>query len=635
MGSGGLTSGGTDPGATRTSGIRAQHGPERFVKLLVFDSLVWIAAYLLASLVRLNLDADKVPWSHVFVVTAVVVVAYALVCWPLRLHLGRSPLASLDEMLRLGSAVTVVTALVFVANFVTNPSYIPRSIPLTAGLAALIVMAWGRAMVRWRRERLISVRGEPGKEPVIVVGAGVAGRQLIRSMTTDPNSKWAPVGLLDDEPGRRHLHIDRVAVLGTTTDMAQVAGDLGVHTVVIAIPTAGTDMMRRLSRSAVDAGIGLKVVPGINDLLNDGQVDIHDVRDINLPDILGRHQIDTDIASIAGYLEGKRVLVTGAGGSIGSELCRQIHQFRPAELIMLDRDESALHAVELSIEGRAMLDTPDVVLADIRDAPRIAEIFAERRPHVVFHAAALKHLPMLEQYPDEALKTNVWGSLHVLQAAQASGVDRFVNISTDKAANPISVLGYSKRIAEGLTAAVAADAAGTYLSVRFGNVLGSRGSVLTAFAAQIAAGGPVTVTDPEVSRFFMTVQEAVQLVIQAAAVGRDGEALVLDMGEPIKIDDVARQLIAISGKDIAISYTGLRKGEKLHEELFGPGEVGRRLGHPLISQVEVPPVDPESLGQSIPGGQRDATIAELAAVCTDMRRRTEALAVAPVSEPVR
>jgi FlaA1/EpsC-like NDP-sugar epimerase len=607
-----------DTGAPQHTGaVRAQHGAERLAKLLVFDSLVWIAAYFVAAFVRLNLDADKVPWTHVVIVVIVVVVAYALVCWPLRLHLGGAPLASLDEMLRLGVAVAVVTALVFVANYVTHPSYIPRSIPLTAGLAALIVMAWGRAMVRWRRERRVAVRAEHEKEPVILIGAGVAGRQLIRSMTTDANSKWVPVGLLDDEPGRRHLRIDRVPVLGTTSDMAAVTSELGVRTVVVAIPTAGTDVLRRLSQAALGAGISLKVVPGINELL-DGTVDIHDVRDINLPDILGRHQIDTDLTSIAGYLEGKRVLVTGAGGSIGSELCRQIHQFKPAELIMLDRDESALHAVELSIEGRALLDTPDVVLADIRDARRISEIFTERRPDVVFHAAALKHLPMLEQYPEEAVKTNIWGSLHVLQAAKLSGVRRFVNISTDKAANPISALGYSKRIAEGLTAAIAAEANGTYLSVRFGNVLGSRGSVLTAFAAQIAAGGPVTVTDPEVTRFFMTVQEAVQLVIQAAAIGRDGEALVLDMGEPIKIDEVARQLIAMSGKDVSITYTGLRAGEKMHEELFGVGEVGQRLGHPLISQVDVPPVDPRVVAEYRWSGPRLDVINQLQLVCTDM-----------------
>jgi FlaA1/EpsC-like NDP-sugar epimerase len=326
--------------------------------------------------------------------------------------------------------------------------------------------------------------------------------------------------------------------------------------------------------------------------------------------------------------------VTGAGGSIGSELCRQIHRWKPASLIMLDRDESALHALQLSIEGRALLDSPDVVLADIRDEPRILEIFRERRPEVVFHAAALKHLPMLEQYPSEAVKSNIWGTQSVLQAAQAAHVQLFVNISTDKAANPVSVLGYTKRIAEGLTASMAAEADGTYLSVRFGNVLGSRGSVLTAFAAQIAAGGPVTVTHPDVTRYFMTVDEAVQLVIQAAATGRDGEALVLDMGKAVKIDDVAHYLIDLSGEEIDIEYTGLRGGEKMREELFGTGEPDYRPVHPLVSHVDVPPVDPLTVQSIVPGGCRDSLVADMRAICQRMTAEVVSVDAGPaVSAP--
>ena len=289
---------------------------------------------------------------------------------------------------------------------------------------------------------------------------------------------------------------------------------------------------------------------------------------------------------------------------------------------MLDRDESALHAVQLSIEQRALLDSPNVVLADIRDGGRIREIFAERRPHVVFHAAALKHLPMLEQYPAEALKTNIWGTLTVLEAAQSVGVERFVNISTDKAANPISVLGYSKRIAEGLTASIAAEADGTYLSVRFGNVLGSRGSVLTSFAAQIAAGGPVTVTHPDVTRYFMTVDEAVQLVIQAGVSGAGGEALVLDMGKPVKIDDVARHLIEVAGQEIDIEYTGLRGGEKMHEDLFSDGEPDNRPVHPLLSHVCVPPIDISAARSFNPGSANPTLILELQATCLWMARNS-------------
>ena len=318
-----------------------------------------------------------------------------------------------------------------------------------------------------------------------------------------------------------------------------------------------------------------------------------DLRDLDITDLLGRRSVEVDIAAIAGYLTGRRVLVTGAGGSIGSELCRQINRFGPAELFMLDHDESGLHGTQLSIHGRAALDTPDVILADIREAHVLTELFADRRPEVVFHAAALKHLPMLEQYPDEAWKTNVIGTQNVLDAAWCSGALTFVNISTDKAVNPTSVLGRSKRIGERLVADAAAHRAGTYLSVRFGNVLGSRGSVLVTFTEQLAAGGPITITHPDVTRFFMTIPEASQLVVHAAAIGRAGEVLVLDMGEPMRIEDVAHHLMEIAGRSVGIVYTGLRPGEKLHETLFGPGELDHRPFHPAVSHVAVPPLPME------------------------------------------
>jgi FlaA1/EpsC-like NDP-sugar epimerase len=351
------------------------------------------------------------------------------------------------------------------------------------------------------------------------------------------------------------------------------------------------------------------VLPPLHETFS-AQVDIKDVRDIEVRDLLGRNAIETDIESIAGYLTGRRVLVTGAGGSIGSELCRQIDRWGPAELIMLDRDESALHRVQLSLRGRALLDSPDVVLNDIRDEPALRRIFLERRPEVVFHAAALKHLPMLEQYPAEAVKTNIIGTRNVLHASDLVGVGRFVNVSTDKAANPTSVLGYSKRIAERVTAQEALTADGVYLSVRFGNVLGSRGSVLTSFASQIAEGGPVTVTDPEVTRYFMTIEEACQLVIQAAAIGSPGEVLVLDIGKPIRIVDVARQLIEQSGTPVRIEFTGLRPGEKLHEALFGDEEASEHRTHPLVAHVPVPAVSAEQV-ESLPQSGDAARIRQM------------------------
>ncbi len=589
--------------------------PWRQVVLSVADGSVWVGAVALFAAVRLDVAAQPVPWVDVLAVGGAAAILHLAFGWFVRLHHGRASLGSLEEMVLLGAVTGTTGVVVFLGNALLSPPLVPRSIPIAATAAALTVMAWARATYRWSKERPLPA-GADG-ERVLVFGAGDAGRQLVRSMLRDPQARWRPVGFLDDDPVLRHQRTLGVPVRGTIGDLGRVAERTDASTLVIAIPSARSEILRAISEEAAAAGLTVKVLPGVSELL-DHRVGISDLRDIDVADLLGRHQIDTDIDAIAGYLTGKRVLVTGAGGSIGSELCRQIHRFAPAELIMLDRDESALHAVQLSIEGRALLDSPNVVLGDIRDTEFVTRLFEDRRPQVVFHAAALKHLPMLEQYPGEAIKTNVWGTLSVLDAAKQSGVERFVNISTDKAANPCSVLGYSKRVAEGLTAATAREASGTYLSVRFGNVLGSRGSVLTAFSAQIAAGRPVTVTDPSVTRYFMTIEEACQLVIQAAAIGRDGEALVLDMGEPVRIVDVAEQLIALHGADVRIEFTGLRRGEKMVEELFGDGEPDDRPVHHLISHVPVPPLAPLEALAMDPWAPLPDTSATMRTMCRSM-----------------
>ena len=534
----------------------------RYVLLITFDAAAWAIGLAVAALARMDFDSQLVPWDHLAVAWMLVVVTYTALAWMRRLHLGRSKMASLEEMMALGLIVGTSGGALFLVNLQSHPYWLPRSIPLMAIFVSLAVMGGGRAAFRQLVEEVRHSERLIDSTRVLVLGAGEGGRQLVRSMLTDARATWEPVGLLDDNLVKRHLRLYGIPVLGTSCDIECAAERTTATVLVVAIPSADASVIRRITQKAMAAGLEVKVVPGVNDLLQ-GRVDIHSVRDLNVADLLGRRQFETDLAAIASYLAGRRVLVTGAGGSIGSELCRQIARHGPSELIMCDRDESALHAVQLSIHGRALLDSREVVLGDIRDQEFVNELFAVRRPQVVFHAAALKHLPILELYPGEAVKTNIWGTLTVLDAASANHAERFVNISTDKAANPISVLGYSKRIAEGLTAAAAAASPGTYLSVRFGNVLGSRGSVLTAFTAQIEAGKPLTVTHPDVTRYFMTVQEAVALVIQAAAIGQDGEALVLDMGEPIRIDAVARHLIDVSGVDLEIQYTGLRQGEKL------------------------------------------------------------------------
>ena len=555
---------------------------------LPVDAGAWAVGLVAAVLTRYEfaLSVPQLAATAVFVLLAVLLQAW--IGHLVFLYRGRYRFASFEEVRAVSSTVLMTAATLLILDLAATNRPIPASGPVAGGVFALVLMLAVRYVRRMQRERTLRRDPQSGT-PVLLFGAGAAGHTLVRSMLHDPRGRYLPVGLIDDDPAKRHLQAHRVPVLGNRHDIPEALAATGATTVVFSVANAEADLVREVRGISLAAGAAFKVVPSVSELL-DSRVRVSDVRDVQISDLLGRHQVDTDVDSIAGYLTGKRVLVTGAGGSIGSELCRQIHRFGPAELMMLDRDESALHAVLLSIDGNARLDDPSVILADLRDADVIRRIFDTRRPQVVFHAAALKHLPLLERYPGEAVQTNIWGTLTVLEAA--AGVERFVNISTDKAANPISVLGYSKRITERLTAYTAGTAGGTFLSVRFGNVLGSRGSVLTAFNAQIARGGPLTVTHPEVTRYLMTTQEAVQLVIQAAAIGRGGEALVLDMGKPVRIAEMARHMAQLAPVPIRIEYSALRPGEKLHEELFGAGEVDRRPLHPLISHVEVPPLHP-------------------------------------------
>ncbi|MBW8801511.1 MAG: polysaccharide biosynthesis protein [Streptomyces sp.] len=561
---------------------------------ILTDIVAWIAATDIAALARFDFAPHKVPWASVSVLALFLAGGQLLVGGLVLMYGGRYVPGSFDEMR--GVAVSA-TALCFLATAIVAPLHpdgLPRSLPFLAWPLALVAMG----AVRFVKRIIAQNRSAPGDdaERILILGAGWLGSALALRMLRDPRSPYRPVAFLDDDPGKRNLRVHGLRVRGRLGDVADLAEEFGVRSVVVAVNDADSTLLREIADAAGEAGLTCLVLPPLRETLRGTQVQLSAIRKIDVEDVIGRRPVRTDLRSITEYITGRRVLVTGAGGSIGSELCRQLHRYGPAELVLLDRDESALHAVELSLYGRALLDSPETVLCDIRDAEAVDRIFLEHQPEVVFHAAALKHLTLLERYPGEALRTNVYGTLNVLRAADANGVKQFVNISTDKAANPTSALGHSKRLAERLTAAFAHRGnGGRFLSVRFGNVLGSRGSVLHAFAAQIEAGGPLTVTDPEVSRFFMTVPEACELVIQAAAIGRGGEALVLDMSEPVKIVDVAERMIAMSGKDLEIVFTGLREGEKLHEELFGDGERGERPFHPLISHVNVPGLDPAAI----------------------------------------
>ena len=561
---------------------------------MAIDSVLWTAMFGLALWVRFDFQRDQLLGAFEIPRFYVVLLGAITLSWMLGLisgvYRGRFVPGSLLETSMLVMVLAATTFMVFCGHVLSGQvDGLPRSTPIFAGtfttLAALVL----RSLVR--RRELFGAGAAVGVEPVLVYGAGEGGRQLVRQLRRSMVSQFHPVAILDDDPARQHLVVDSVRVRGSRDDLQALARKYKVGTLLVAIPSLPSEDLIDIRNRAEEAGLHVLVLPPLDAMMT-GRRAADELREINVNDLLGRTPARLNQTEIADFLRGKRILVTGAGGSIGSELCRQLVPFKPAELMMLDRDESGLHSVQLSIQDQAMLDGEDTILASIRDREAILEIFARRRPQIVFHAAALKHMPLLEHYPLEALKTNVMGTHHLLDAASASGVETFVNISTDKAANPCSVLGTSKRIAERLTSAKATENAyGKYVSVRFGNVLGSRGSVLTVFEKQIKEGGPVTVTDPDVDRYFMTIPEACQLVLQAAAVGKSGETLVLDMGEPIKIADVAKTLIEQSGKEVPIVYTGLRENEKLSEALFDDTEEPIvSTAHEALSEVRVPPI---------------------------------------------
>jgi FlaA1/EpsC-like NDP-sugar epimerase len=591
-----------------------------------FDSFVWLTCVATAARAG-GVAHTGLQWT-VVASGVPVLCATAAACGLLAgLYQGRYRRGSRDEVAGVLIAVaTTALCLCFLGPLLVPGHVAEPSVVLGGALLAGIAMLGVRYLVftaglRSRFAAVLRSRPSAAAVKVIVFGAGDAGAQLVNRLVDHPDCGYEPVALLDDDPGRWRLRISGVPVLGDRNQIAAVAARTGARVMVIAIARPSGSVIGELTAEAERCGLVPKVIPSVQELLTGG-ARIEGVRDPRITDLLGRRPVETDVEAVGKLIAGRRILVTGAGGSIGSELCRQIHRFQPEQLILLDRDESALHAVQLLLSGRALLDTDETVLADLRDRCRIREVFERSRPHIVFHTAALKHLPLLESFPCEALKSNVLGTLNVLDAAVEYGVDSFVNISTDKAANPVSVLGYSKRITERLTAYVAHREHRAYLSVRFGNVLGSRGSVLTTLSAQVESGGPVTVTHPEVRRYFMTANEAVQLVLQAAVIGRGGEVLVLDMGEPVRIADIAQRLAAGADRDVDIVFTGLRPGEKLNEDLLGAGETDHRPRHPLISQVPVPPLEPSEVTGLDPG-----------VTATMLRRALAACATPPSTVP--
>ncbi|MEV4813670.1 nucleoside-diphosphate sugar epimerase/dehydratase [Micromonospora avicenniae] len=599
-----------DTASTEDMDQRARRARARLrtTAFLATDTTAWVGGFIAAVWTRYEFQLPPGQFSRVAVIGVGAAVMYVAVAALRRLYSGRHPLGSLQEVQGVAGTTITTAGIVLLGLLPTTERPIPASTPLVGGALALLFMLGARFVYRHRRD--LAMRPDVrSSTPVLLFGMGDAGQGLLRAMLSDPRGRYLPVGALDDDPDKRDLRVGGVRVLGGRRDIATAVRRTGASSVIFSVANADAALLREIREATLQTGASFKVLPPVRDLV-DHRITVTDVRDVQISDLLGRRQVVGDLPLSTSSLTGRRILVTGAGGSIGSELCRQVMKADPGELMMLDRDESALHSLQMSLSGKAMLDGPELILADLRDDEGIRRIIRERRPEIIFHAAALKHLTLLQRHPGEAVMTNVWGTLSVLDACQ--DVAKFVNISTDKAADPISVLGYSKRITERLTAHAASRFPGTFLSVRFGNVLSSRGSVVTAFQRQIESGKPLTVTHPEVTRYLMTVQEAVHLVLQAAEIGRDGEALVLDMGEPVRIADLARQMAEQAASSVPIVYTGLRPGEKLHEDLLGTGEFDARPFHPLVSHVTVPALDPMEVSGLDPYAEPTKVVEQLA-----------------------
>lgn len=565
------------------------------------DLLMVPAAWLTAYWLRFNLSAIPLEYRDTALSAILpIVLIEGAVFWSLGLYRGVWRFASLPDLERILKAVALGTLLSLLALFAINRLHgVPRSVPVLFALLQLLLLAGPRVLYRWLKDRRLDLRTG---ERVLIVGAGRAGEMLVRDMLRDRSKSYVPVGFVDDNPRRLGSDVQGMPVIGTTDQIPELVRDEAVDLILLAVPSATSQQMRRIVALCEEARAPFRTVPQLESLMS-GRVSIQALRDVAIEDLLGRELVQLDREGIATGLAGKAVLVTGAGGSIGSELCRQIAQIGPERLVLLENCEHNLYQIDSELRRSFPSLALHLCLGDVTDPLAVESAFRHAEPNIVFHAAAYKHVPLLEGQARQAVRNNVLGTMRVAQAAAARGVDRFVLISTDKAVSPSNVMGATKRVAELYCQCLTSESRTRFIAVRFGNVLGSAGSVVPLFRAQIAAGGPVTVTDPEVERFFMTIPEACQLILQAAVLGEGGEVFVLDMGEPVKIRYLAEQMIRLSGKrpelDVPIHYIGLRPGEKLYEELFYEDEDLHPTPHPKIRMARPPLSDPELLRQRV------------------------------------
>jgi FlaA1/EpsC-like NDP-sugar epimerase len=601
---------------------------------LVADGLLVATAWWLAF--ELRFDHGVPPYyDTLFKRTLLIVVGIKLLVFILFGFYDRWwRYVSTRDMWGAARGVTVASLVADVTVYFASPVAdvrLPRSIAVMDWLLLLAFIAGSRLIARSVFERPTPGRLVARGKEVLVIGAGEAARDTIREMHRNPQLGYTPIGLVDDDPRKKNIRIHGVRVLGTTADLPHLLRDNKPDEILIAVPSASGEFRRAVVTTTRELGVPVKTLPGLHELIS-GEIDLAvQIRPVQVEDVLGRDPVDVDLDSAAPYVEGKTVLVTGAGGSIGSELCRQLTRLGPQRLILVELGETALFEIERELVDERGFSAAVPVLADVGNATKMRQVFERYEPSVVFHAAAYKHVPLMEANPLESVRNNALATKVVADAAVEHGTHRFVLVSTDKAVNPKTVMGQSKAVCEWVVEAYGAreDIATRFVAVRFGNVLGSSGSVIPIFRRQIEKGGPLTVTHPEMTRFFMTIPEAASLVIQSGAIGGEGHVFVLDMGEPVKIVELAEQMIRLSGKDpaeIGIDFVGARPGEKLHEELWGENEKVVATAHPKIRRVSGPVVDAawlqDELGELerlVEAGETLNAVSRLAAMSRDPR----------------
>ncbi len=554
---------------------------KRVSLLMLLDSIIVLTAIYIGYY-TLN------PYFSIYTLPTLIVSSIALLvshhvfAFIYRLYHKAWEYASVGEMLSVVRAVTFSIILTGVIQYVVNGNVYVRVLGITWMLHVILI---GGSRFSWRMYRDYYIKTKQEKKRALIIGAGAAGSMLVRQFMKNHDAEIMPVGFVDDDPKKQRLQIYGVTVVGRTKDIPKLVEKLNVETIIIAIPSMSKSEIQNVYQECSKTKAKTQIMPMLEDIVS-GKVSVNQFRDVQVEDLLGRDPVELDTKSISEKLTGKTILVTGAGGSIGSEICRQVSKFKPKKLVLVGHGENSIYGIDMELKNKYKTEFDIIpIIADIQDRSRIFEVMESHMPDVVYHAAAHKHVPLMEYNPKEAVKNNVIGTKNVAEAADTFGVKTFVLVSSDKAVNPTNVMGSTKRIAEMVIQNLNKDSQTNFVAVRFGNVLGSRGSVIPLFKKQIQSGGPVTVTHPDMTRYFMTIPEASRLVMQAGALARGGEIFVLDMGEPVKIVDLAKNLINLSGytiEEIGIKYAGIRPGEKMYEELLGENEVHGKAVFPKI-----------------------------------------------------